>query len=136
MHRRTRIRDYKKMAFKIHRRRDDVLFSIYLRKKRNYTCERCLRYFPEGKGLDVSHFYGRRAESVRFSESNVDVLCRGCHRYFGENPAEYYEWKLKNLGQAAFDHLTIQAHRPSKKDIESNIALIKLKMNELEPHAV
>lgn len=121
------------MGFRtIKRRRDDILFSQYLRKKRNYTCERCLRMYPEGKGLEVSHFYGRRMESVRFLEANVDCLCTSCHRYLGENPGEYYDWKCAKLGHKGMEHLTVQAYRPIKKNIQSNVALIKLKMKELE----
>jgi hypothetical protein len=114
----------------IKRRKDDVLYSTYLRKKRDYTCERCKRIFPEGKGLEISHYYGRRKESVRFDEANTDVCCTGCHRYFGENPGEYYAYKFKQLGETRYNLLILRANQTIKKNIEANIREIKLRIKE------
>jgi len=97
-------------------RKTDTLFSKYLRKKRHYRCERCGRFYPEGKGLQASHFYGRRKESVRFDEENVDVLCIGDHQFFEEEPAEYAAWKLKKLGRKKYDLLNLRAHTYHKRD--------------------
>ena len=43
--------------------------------------------------LHCSHFWGRKAESVRFDSENTDCLCFTCHNNFEMNPAEYVEWK-------------------------------------------
>src|SRR3990167_7262887 len=92
-------------------RRADILFSQYLRAKRKF-CARC----GSIKGLQVSHFYGRAKESVRFDEINCDILDFGCHQYFTANPAEYVAWKQKRIGKKEYDLLTLRAHTPKKRD--------------------
>ena len=116
----------------IKRRTSDVIFSQYLRRLRGYKCERCLRFFPEGKGLTVSHYWGRKAESVRFDEINCDILCIGCHQRFEENPAEYHEWKLAKMGQKAYNLLKVRAHTTGRRDDKAAAMVFRAKLKELE----
>ena len=107
----------------------DAMHSRYIRLKHK-RCQRC--YKPgvgdEGiKGLECSHYWGRRKESTRFYEPNTDCLCNGCHRHFGENPGEYHAWKLGKLGQREYDKLMLLAHTPVKKD--RKLALLTAKEN-------
>ncbi len=129
------------MSFgKIKIRPADQLFSKYLRKARGYKCENCLRYCPGGKGLEVSHFYSRRNESVRFDTENADVLCKKCHMRFSgwfdstaneiNGVHEYKEWKAKKLGLAAFNLLQLRAHRAVKKDDAAILMWLKEVMKE------
>ncbi len=131
------------MSFgKIKIRPADQLFSKYLRKARGYKCERCARYCPGGKGLEVSHFYSRRNESVRFDTENADVLCKKCHMRFSgwfdstanktNGVAEYREWKLQKMGQKDFDLLCFRSHQAKKKDDAWQILWLKKAMAELE----
>jgi hypothetical protein len=97
----------------------DIAFSKYVRL-RDKRCVRCRRR-GEGDfgitGLQASHFHGRRKESVRFDLENVDALCAGCHRYWGtEHRNEYEEFKINQLGQKAYDLLTLRANTPGKRD--------------------
>ena len=101
---------------KIKLRATDTYFSKALRKKRDYTCEKCKRFYPDGKGLQVSHFYGRRNENVRFDEENCDILCFACHQNFEENPNDYRDYKFKRLGKVKFDALKLRANFYCKKD--------------------
>jgi 5-methylcytosine-specific restriction endonuclease McrA len=117
---------------KIRVRRADTLFSLYLRKKRGYKCEYCGRFFPEGRGLTVSHFHGRRKETVRFDEENCDILCVRCHQYFESHKTEYDEWKRSRLGPRAFDLLALRANRAGKRDDKWQILIIRQLMKELE----
>lgn len=105
------------MAFgKIKLRKSDIIYSKYLRKKRRYRCERCRTPYEGGIGLQVSHFYGRAKESVRFDEENTDCLCAGCHQYFTANPAEYTDWKRGRLGEKRYKALTLRANIMGKRD--------------------
>jgi len=99
----------------IHIRPTDAYFSKALRKKRGYRCEKCGRFYSEGKGLSVSHFYGRRNENVRFDEDNCDILDY-CHQKFEENPNEYRDWKFEKLGKKKFDALKLKANFYCKRD--------------------
>lgn len=53
---------------------------------------------------------------MRFDVDNCDAHCYGCHAFFESNPEEHRAWKLKQLGQARFDALTIKANTPRKRD--------------------
>lgn len=112
------------MFGKIKLRKTDTLYSKYLRKKRKYVCERCFKFYPEGIGLQVSHFYGRAKESVRFDEENTDIMCAGCHQYFTANPAEYTEWKKKQLGKR-YNVLSVRAFTPKKRDDKLTLLWLK-----------
>ena len=94
----------------------DKLFSEYLRKKREYTCGSCKKHYPRGIGLSVSHFYGRRKESVRFSEINCDIFCFRCAQFFTENPALYAMWKKEKLGDTEYKKLMVESERLVKRD--------------------
>jgi hypothetical protein len=97
----------------------DRVFSKYIRLKAK-KCANCGRRGTgeEGiTGLQASHYYGRRKESVRFDEENVDVFCIGCHKRLGTDYRnEYEDFKRKQLGEKGFDLLMLRANTPSKKD--------------------
>ena len=91
----------------------DSAFSKWIRN-RDKVCQRCHK---PSESLQCSHFYGRTMESVRFEPDNCDALCYGCHRYWEKEDREAYRaFKLKQLGQARFDSLILQAHTYHKKD--------------------
>lgn len=93
-------------------------FSRYIRLKAK-CCINCgkMGEGPEGIfGLQASHFHSRRKWTTRFDEENVDVLCIGCHRHFTEHKGEYEDWKLKQMGQKAYDLLMLRANTTGKKD--------------------
>ena len=115
---------------KIKIRRADTLYSQYLRKKRNYRCEYCGGFFPEGRGLTVSHYWSRGKESVRFDEENSDILCIKDHPYFEEHKTEYREWKLKRMGEKAFNLLMLRAHTYQKKDDTPILMWLKQEMKK------
>jgi hypothetical protein len=66
--------------------------------------------------VECSHFHGRRKESVRFDERNVDLFCGGCHRKFHESPNSYVEFKKKQLGEREYKKLEIIANTYCKRD--------------------
>jgi|JI10StandDraft_1071094.scaffolds.fasta_scaffold03359_5 hypothetical protein len=108
------------MSYKITRDKADNVFSQFIRL-RDGKCRRCLSPVKlNDKGLPVSHqashFQGRRKESTRFDEDNVDTLCGGCHSYFTANPAEHYEWQVKTKGQQTVDLIVLRSNTYMKKD--------------------
>ena len=113
---------------KIKIRKADQEFSRWLRKERKWTCERCFK--REEEGMQVSHFYGRAAESVRFSEFNCDVLCFFCHNFFTMNPLEYVTWKTKKLGEKKMKELTLAWSIPQKRDDKLVLLWLKEKKNK------
>jgi len=101
----------------------DKVFSDAVRTRDKWRCQRCKKYYPEGKrqGLHCSHFYGRAKYSTRFDFDNAEALCYGCHQYLGSHPQEHREHKIKKIGQSKFDRLTLRSNnRASKKDLLSD----------------
>lgn len=104
----------------------DQIFSSYLRTKIPY-CEVCKREDT----LQASHFWGRRNESTRFDEENVDVLCFSCHLKFHENPGNYTEWKKKKLGLKRYNLLDFRHNQYKKRDRKLEYIIWKKAYEEL-----
>jgi len=96
----------------------DVKFSLYIRTRDNWTCQRCFKkYEPPTQGLQNSHFWGRARENTRFDPDNCDALCFRCHQYWGGDGREdYIEFKKKQLGEEGYKKLKLRAHLYKKKD--------------------
>lgn len=94
----------------------DKVFSIMIRSKHK-SCMMCGRLGtgPDGIfGLQASHYFSRAKWNVRYDPENVDVLCISCHKKVHKDKPMYDEWKLGQLGQKAFDLLTLRANSTSK----------------------
>jgi len=101
----------------------DKVFSNAVRVRDKWTCQRCHKFYPEGKrqGLHCSHFYGRAKYSSRFDFDNAEALCYGCHQYLGSHPEEHRKHKIMKIGASKFNRLTLRSNnRASKKDLLSN----------------
>ena len=101
----------------------DKVFSNAVRVRDKWTCQRCHKFYPEGKrqGLHCSHFYGRAKYSSRFDFDNAEALCYGCHQYLGSHPEEHRKHKIMKIGVSKFNRLTLRSNnRASKKDLLSN----------------
>lgn len=107
----------KNESMKIRIRKSDSIFSLYVRTRDKWTCQRCKTRYPEkAQGLHNSHYWGRGKESTRFEPLNCDALCMGCHQFFGAHPHEYAIWKRNRLGDMRYDLLKLQAHTYKKRD--------------------
>lgn len=95
----------------------DKFFSLFVRYRDNWQCQRCFtKYEPPTNALHCSHFFGRARESTRFDPLNASAHCHGCHSFFTSSPEDHRAWKLKQIGQAEYDRLTIRANTRQKKD--------------------
>jgi hypothetical protein len=114
----------------------DVAFSQYVRL-RDGQCSRCgSKVELNITGLPVSHqnshYFGRAREATRFEPTNCDTLCHGCHQYWGSTDRESYRtFKIKQLGQAGFELLTIQANSYHKKDRVMALIIAKALLAEI-----
>ena len=96
---------------KIKRRKADILYSQWLRKIRP-SCEAC----GGNQTLQVSHFFGRANENLRFNPLNTDCLCFSCHQYFTANPNEYVSWKRLRMGEKEYNKLVLESNIKKKRD--------------------
>ena len=96
--------------------RDDK-FSKLIRLAANWTCQKCGKYYPEGRGragLHCSHFYGRARRSVRWHPWNAASHCSTCHGYLESNPIIFDHWIYEYLGKERYDKLRIIQNGLSK----------------------
>jgi hypothetical protein len=93
----------------------DTLFSLIVRLRAAWMCDRCGQYFPKGHGLQCSHFYGRRHKATRWDFDNAAAHCFGCHRRLGENPIEFAAWVRKHLGDVRYEELTQRHNKIVKR---------------------
>ena len=102
---------------KIKRDKADEYFSLYIRTRDKWTCQRCHRtYTPPTSALHCSHFQGRGKEATRFEPLNADALCYGCHQYFTSHPGEHYLWQVERKGQNIVDRIILASNTYKKKD--------------------
>ncbi len=103
----------------------DKWFSRCIRERTSWTCEVCGSSHEEGsQGLHCSHYFGRRAKSLRWAKDNAFAMCFGCHQKLGSNPDDFREWVSAKIGEGM-----IQILREKREDI----GLAKLfKKNEKE----
>lgn len=110
----------------------DHYFSLFIRYRDNWTCQRCGgKYEPVTASLQCSHFYGRARENTRFDPLNADSQCAGCHNFLGANPELHREWKLQRIGEEDYKKLRIRAELRCKKDRKLQ-AMIAKKLYEDE----
>ena len=84
---------------------EDKWFSLCVRERADWTCERCHKKFPENaQNLHASHFVSRRKRSTRWDPANVFAHCFVCHQYLGENPGEFTLWIDYDFGEVGMAH--------------------------------
>jgi len=106
----------------------DQLFSLYIRTRDNFTCQRC---GVKSKNVQCAHFIGRRNKNCRWREENCVSLCMGCHSYFHANPLIFVEWTKKRLGERAFELLLAQERIIAKPDGNILTIYYRQKIKEL-----
>ncbi len=94
----------------------DALFSLYIRARAGWKCERCGKFYPEGErnALDCSHFVGRAHKGTRWDEDNAACHCRGCHQHLGANPILFVDWILNHMGGQRYAALRARAAKPTR----------------------
>ncbi len=102
---------------KIKLRTSDKLFSLYIRTRDGWKCQRCFKqYEPPTQALHCSHFQGRGKEATRFEPLNADALCYGCHQYFTSHPGEHLMWQIERKGQETVDAIVLQSNSYKKRN--------------------
>lgn len=78
----------------------DIAFSLCVRERSDWICERCQRDFKHNRGsLHCSHVYTRGIRITRWSGMNAFAHCVGCHDYLGKNPLEFDRHFLEVRGE-------------------------------------
>lgn len=100
------------------RRPTDILWTKYIKIRDKGLCIYNFRCHKGTLGTDVSHYHGRRKESVRFDPDNSDLSCRVCHNFVHTELGMHIldEWKEKQLGELTFKHLLVRANISGHRD--------------------
>src|SRR4030095_11917335 len=99
------------MSFGIKITPDDKRFSLQIRNRANWTCEKChKRYTPPTNALQCAHHFTRRIKATRGDPANALALCTGCHTYLDSNPYEKEAFWRSIIGDKRFDALAARAH--------------------------
>lgn len=95
----------------------DRLMTKYIKLRDKGFCKYNFKCFPGTKGSDVSHFQGRRKETVRFDPENCDLSCRPCHQFVhtAEGVKVLEDWKQRQLGRR-FNSLLLRANSTGRRD--------------------
>jgi len=118
-------------VFKVKRDTADKYFSLFIRKRDGWKCQKCGKQFPKNaQNLHCSHFIGRRKEATRFNELNCDALCFSCHQFFETHQTEHEAWQRERKGDKVIDQLIIASNQYCKKDRKPIADYYRLKNKE------
>ena len=94
----------------------DAIFSLVIRTRDRWTCQRCGAYFPEGRrqGIHASHFVGRSAKATRFHLDNCCAHCHGCHAFLGSRPLDFHAFIVERLGEERAMFMRLLGHSTCK----------------------
>jgi hypothetical protein len=121
-------------------RASDTAFSLFIRL-RDKRCVICGKKGTPDKngnevvGLQCSHFYNRRKESVRFHPDNCDAFCGRCHKNYEHEKTEgriYYDFKLNQLGEERFNALRFTSHQHKQRDDKLDLFIAKERIKQLK----
>ena len=105
----------------------DRNFSMFIRARDFYTCQRChSTHPPNSKGLHCAHMFTRRLQVTRFDPDNAVALCYGCHAYVDSHPSEKLAFFRGLLGDERFEALAARAHgKRNRKEPNAGLAEIE-----------
>ena len=93
----------------------DKYFSLCIRERASWTCERCgKQHPPPTTALHCAHWHSRGNWSVRFDPSNAIALCYGCHQHTSVNrETEHRPLMVRIFGELELDRLHYDKGRPA-----------------------
>ncbi len=99
---------------KVKIRAEDMLWSLAVRERDNYTCRRCGGHHTSPKGLHAHHIFTRSRKSTRLDVNNGVTLDFGCHMWAHRNPLEFHEWIRDDIGAEKYDALQARSRKLAK----------------------
>lgn len=107
----------------------DIIYSKIIRLSSGDppVCEYCRAKYPEARGLEAAHIYGRRHKISRWSLNprNAVSLCHYHHRYFTERPLDFTRWLDGYFGETKLEKLRELVHCGVKLTLHDKEELYK-----------
>lgn len=116
----------------------DITFSLYIRLKAKFKCERCgKQYTKSDTAIQCSHYMGRTNQATRYDEENGDCFCYGCHAYFEDRKqTAYRDWKIQKIGLERVVALEARSYGIKKWKVGEKDALRKYYQDEIKKMSV
>jgi hypothetical protein len=89
----------------------DTLFSVFIRERDKYTCQRCGKT-RDTNVIQCAHIFTRGALSTRWDPQNANALCAGCHMWAHQKPDDYLEWVENRLTTPVYKRLRLISKLP------------------------
>jgi len=128
----------KKNNKKLLKKKLDEIFSLYIRKRDNYTCFICGKIGYDNDGdMQCSHLFSRNSLNTRWNEKNATCMCKSCHFKHHSNDSEIYRRKYVIIfSEHQLDEIYFRWNKSSFVKItnefyESNIEYFKNKLHNL-----
>lgn len=86
------------------RKKLDKVFSLYIRKRDNYTCFTCGKRL-ESRFAQCGHFVPRQYLATRYSEINCHCQCYACNVLYGGQPSAYATRLKEKYGGGIVENL-------------------------------
>ena len=99
-------------------------FSLWIRKRDNWTCFTCGKRLKNSPTLHAGHFISRRHNATLFDERNVHAQCMYCNMWDYGNMGVYVDNLIKLYGVGIIEELR-------KKSRESKQFTVK-ELEEIE----
>jgi len=115
----------------------DRIFSLLVRERAEWKCERCGTQYPRGKapGLECSHHYTRSRTRIRHHPLNASAHCTKCHFHLSGRPIEFADWIYEHLGKEKASQLKAlnqEDGKLSKRDRADLLLNLKASLQEME----
>lgn len=113
----------------------DKLWRDCVKMRDGYTCQYCLKKYPEkSQGLHAHHIFTRTKMNIRHSLINGVSLCYGHHSYAQSHPHDFKDWLIKKKGEKWWWDLRLQGNIPNKlrKDYKLILLYLEEKLKELK----
>ena len=103
----------------IKRTPEDARFSVAIRERDGWTCQRCGRvYAPPTRALHAAHYFTRRTQLTRLDPDNALALCYGCHQHVDSHHEDKRMLWLDKLGAERFEALEDKGHGKRDRTVE------------------
>lgn len=93
----------------------DSEFSLFIRRRDNFTCVTCGKKGCEGDGvMQCGHLFSRVAMSTRWDESQCFCQCSGCNKLHEYDWVPFETYFIEKRGYDEYDRLYLK-YKSTKK---------------------
>ena len=109
----------------------DKLFSLIIRTRDGWRCQKCNKQYPERSGgLHCAHAFSRRHLGIRWEEDAACALCFYDHQFLDSHAEEKIAFFRARIGDKRYDELYARTKIPFR--VDEAMVLLKLRTRHKE----